>query len=411
MTAPNSDGVLFRPFAGLRVDQKWAARLSAPPYDVLNEEEARALVAANPDSFLRVSRPEVNFPPGTDSHGAEVYAEAAVVMASLVTSGQLVRDPGRRYYIYRMIDQGHRQTGIVGLASLAAYGDGRVLRHENTTPDKEDDRVRHMQALDAQVGPVMLAHRRSGPIADIIEAVTASPPLIEVTAADGVEHLLWDAGEAALMEATEAAFEDLGQLYIADGHHRAAAAARVAAARPPVPDDGFLAVAFAEDQVRILDYNRVIRDLNGLTVDAFLDKVRDQFRVTPAGPDQKTDCPGVLGMYLDGQWHRLQIKDPPLTTPALERLDINLLTDRLLSPVLGIGDPRTDPRIDFVGGARGLGELEHRVTTDGWAVAFSLFPTALGDMMAVADDGDKMPPKSTWFEPKLADGLIFHPLD
>lgn len=376
--------------------------------------------AGRPWSFLHISRPEIDLAPGTDPHEAAVYAKGKENFARLLAAGILQRDPAPYYYIYRLIQGGHKQTGVVAAASVAAYESGRIRRHEHTRPDKEDDRVHQITALNAQTGPVFLVYRHRAAVDALVAEAAAAAPEVDVTADDGVRHLLWVVRERTRIEALERAFEDIPRLYIADGHHRAAAAARVAATRrganPGQAGDApyayFLAVVFPDDQVRILDYNRVVRDLNGLAPQAFLARLDAAFTVQPSVQPVRPACAGEFGMYLEGRWYRLVIR--PQRVPAgdpVKRLDVSLLQDHLLGPVLGIGDPRRDARIDFVGGSRGLEELERRVDSGEMAVAFSLYPTSLEDLMAVADAGLVMPPKSTWFEPKLADGLVSHVLD
>ncbi len=409
---------LLRPFAALRPAPERAADVAAPPYDVVSSEEARALARGRPYSFLHVSKAEIDLPEGTDPYAPAVYAKAAANLAAMVAEGVLRRDPKPCYYVYRLKMGARVQTGIVGGGSVAAYDANRIRRHEFTRPDKEDDRVRQIEATGAQTGPVFTIHRRDARLAAVVAATTARPPAYEVELA-GVTHTLWVVDADADIVAVNAAFDGMDVIYIADGHHRSAAASRVAAARGagdsrPAgtrPFDYFLLVSFPEDEVRIYDYNRVVRDLDGLTEAAFLDRVRGAFEVAPAEGRARPEAPGTFGMYLGGRWYRLALKDRPgKDMSPVARLDVSLLQDRLLAPILGIGDPRTDKRIDFVGGIRGLEGLEARVAA-GWAVAFALHPTSIADLMAVADDDQVMPPKSTWFEPKLADGLVSLVLD
>jgi uncharacterized protein (DUF1015 family) len=408
---------LLAPFAGLRPAPGRAQDVIAPPYDVLTTEEARARALGKPWSFLHISRPEIDLAPGTDPHAPEVYAKGKENFARMLAEGVLRRDPEPCYYVYRLTMGEHRQTGVVAAASVAAYETGRIRRHEFTRPDKEDDRVRQIEALNAQTGPVFLIYRRLPQVDALVEAVTSgAPPEEAAVGDDGVRHEIWVVRDRARIEAFERAFEAVPRLYIADGHHRAAAAARVAAARRNAGGgrscEYFLAVSFPDNQTRILDYNRVVRDLNGLSPEAFLQALAAAFRVTPAAQPVRPGRRGEFGMYLAGHWYRLEI-DPariPQDDPV-RRLDVSLLQEHLLEPVLGIRDPRRDPRIDFVGGIRGLGELARRVDSGEMAVAFALHPTSLEDLMAVADAGAVMPPKSTWFEPKLADGLVSHVLD
>jgi uncharacterized protein (DUF1015 family) len=413
---------LVRPFAALRPSAERAADVIAPPYDVVSTDEARALVAGRPSSFLHISRPEVDLPPGTSPYSDAAYAQGAATFARLQHAGVLVRDAEPSFYAYRMVMDGRTQTGVALIASVAAYETHRIRRHELTRPDKESDRVRNIATLNAQTGPVLLAYRANEALAELIYAAASARPLLEATGPNGVVHTVWQVAAPERVSTFAAAFEALEALYIADGHHRAAAAARVAAERrQDRPRAGevaepayeyFLAVAFPHDEMRILDYNRVVRDLNGLSAEQLVARLRDSFDVEPSDAPVKPAEPETFGMFLAGRWYRLKINAPlvPRHDPVAA-LDVSLLQDRLLGPVLGVGDPRIDPRIDFVGGVRGLTELERRVASGSAAVAFALHPTRMEQLMAVADAGKLMPPKSTWFEPKLADGLLSHVLD
>jgi uncharacterized protein (DUF1015 family) len=407
---------LVRPFAGLRPAPPQASAVAAPPYDVLNTEEARARAKGKPHSFLHISKPEIDLPANTDPYAPVVYETGAKNLARLVEGGVLIRDAEPHYYVYRLKMGDHVQTGIVVAASVADYDTNRIRKHEFTRPDKEDDRVRQIEALNAQTGPVLLAYKADDAVDAIIESAAAGAPMYDVAADDGIQHTLWRIADAATVDRLTLLFDAMKALYIADGHHRSAAASRVAAARrgkgASDAAEYFLAVAFPHDQMRIFDYNRVIKDLNGLSAEAFLAKVRERFDVAPASAQVKPEKPTRFGMYLDRRWYQLDIKPAhiPATDPVA-RLDVSLLQDNLIAPVLGIDDPRRDKRIDFVGGIRGLGELEKRVDAGEMKVAFSLHPTTLAQLMAVADAGQVMPPKSTWFEPKLADGLVSHVLD
>ena len=411
---------LVKAFAGLRPVAARAADVVAPPYDVVSEAEARALAEGRPYSFLHVSRPEIDLPPGTDPYAPAVYAKAAANLAAMVGEEVLARDPGPCFHVYRLTMGTHVQIGLVGAASVAAYDAGRIKKHELTRPVKEDDRVRQIEALNAQTGPVFLVYRSDAAIDGDLAAAAAAAPEVDVTARDGVRHEVWTIRDAGTVERLTAAFDGLPALYVADGHHRSAAAARVCAARRAANPahtgeesyNYFLAVIFPHDQMQILDYNRLVKDLNGHDPAAFLTAVGGAFTVEPVAGRLRPGREGEFGMYLDGQWYRLVIDRTrvPAGDPVA-RLDVSLLQDNLLAPVLGIGDPRRDERIDFVGGIRGLGELEQRVDGGQWRVAFALFPTGMEALMAVADAGEVMPPKSTWFEPKLADGLVSHVLD
>jgi len=411
---------LIRPFAGLRPAPGRAAEVIAPPYDVLSTEEARVRAQGRPWNFLHISKPEIDLPAGTDPYSAAVYAKGRENFEKMLKEGVLGRDPEPRYYVYRLVMGAHHQTGIVAAASVPDYDSNRIRKHEFTRPDKEDDRVRQIDALNAQTGPVFLTYRRSPAVDAIVESVTRGAPDVDVTADDGVRHSLWVMGERSRIDAITAAFDAMPCLYIADGHHRSAAASRVAAARKKAnpkhtgeePYNYFLSVIFPDNQMQILDYNRVVKDLNGLARENFLQKVETAFSVKLESAMVKPGGSGEFGLYMKGQWYRLNIR--PERIPAhdpVKRLDVSLLQDNLISPVLGIADPRRDKRIDFIGGIRGLKELERRVDSGEMACAFALYPTAIADMMAVADAGQVMPPKSTWFEPKLADGLVSHVLD
>jgi uncharacterized protein (DUF1015 family) len=415
-----ADTHLIYPFAGLRPLPECADDVAAPPYDVLSSAEARQQASGNPLSFLHISKPEIDLPEGTDAFADAVYAKGAENIRRMIEDGILIRDPAPCYYVYRLTMGDHAQIGLVGAAPVAAYDDNRVRRHEFTRPDKEDDRVRQIDSVDAQTGPVLVVHQPRDEITAVLGEISATPPLYDVTRPDGVGHTVWLVDDAARIAMIDAAYGALDLLYIADGHHRSAAASRVAGLRrdanPSHRGDEaynrFLIVAFPADQVHILDYNRVVRDLNGLSPEAFLDRLSQDFEVAPSDQPVRPGAPHTFGMYMGGDWYRLTAVSPPGPGAApLERLDVGLLTELILTPVLGVGDPRTDPRIDFVGGIRGLEGLAARVDSGEWAVAFALFPTGIGDLMAVADANEVMPPKSTWFEPKLADGLVSYPLD
>ncbi len=408
---------LVRPLAGLRPVAGRAADVCAPPYDVLNSAEARERAAGKPWSFLHISKPEIDLPEGTDPYDPAVYAKAAENLARMREEGILVQDEAPRYYVYQLQMGDHVQTGLVAAASVKDYDSNRIRKHEFTRPDKEDDRVRQIDALDAQTGPVLLAYRSDPELDALLASVTEAPPEVDIEADDGIRHRLWVVSDPALIEEITRRFDAMPALYIADGHHRSASASRVAKARAAAnpqhtgeePYNYFLSVIFPHGQMKILDYNRVVTDLNGLSPEEFLSRVSEAFRVTRSDEPVRPGHPGQFGMYLGGQWYRLDIDPARIPTDdPVKRLDVSLLADNLLEPVLGIQDPRRDKRIDFVGGIRGLGELEKRVDSGEMAVAFSLFPTPMDALMAVADAGEVMPPKSTWFEPKLADGLVSH---
>ncbi len=411
---------LIRAFPGLRPAPGRAADVAAPPYDVMNEAEAREMVVGRPWSFLHISRPEVDLPEGIDPYAPEVYAKAAENLEKMIGEGILIRDHKPCYYVYRLTMGEHRQTGLVAAASVEAYDSDRIKKHEFTRPAKEDDRVRQIDALNAQTGPVFLVYPSAPVVDDQLAAITRGQPDMDVTAADGVRHEVWVVDEGDIVERLTAAFDAMSALYVADGHHRSAAGSRVGAARKAANPghtgeesyNYFLSVIFPHNQMQILDYNRVIKDLNGLDQAAFLARVGEVFTVEASAQPVKPARAAEFGMYLDRRWYRLRLD--PARIPGddpVARLDVSLLADNLIEPILGISDPRRDARIDFVGGIRGLTGLEKRVDSGEMAVAFSLFPTQMEDLMAVADAGEVMPPKSTWFEPKLADGLVSHVLD
>ncbi len=411
---------LIAPFSGLRPATGRAAEVAAPPYDVMSAAEAKRMAEGRPWSFLHISRPEIDLPDDMPPYAPAVYAKARENLDQMLAAGLLTRDPEPRYYVYRLTMGAHIQTGLVASASVAAYDAGRIKKHEFTRPAKEDDRVRQIEAVAAQTGPVFLVHRAEPRIDDRLAQVASADAEVDISAADGVRHQLWSIAEPADIRELTLAFEALDSLYIADGHHRCAAASRVAASRRSRHpdsiqgggDQGFLSVIFPHDQMQILDYNRVIKDLNGHAVDAFLDRLANSFSVVKTSTPVKPARPGEFGMYLNGEWYRLNLapslipSDDPVAT-----LDVSLLQNHVLDPILGIQDPRRDDRIDFVGGVRGLDGLTKRVDSGEMAVAFALHPTRIQDLMAVADAGEVMPPKSTWFEPKLADGLVSLVLD
>jgi uncharacterized protein (DUF1015 family) len=407
------------PFTGLRPAAGYAAAVAAPPYDVLSTEEARRRAQDKPWSFLHVSKPEIDLAPGTDPYSTPVYAQAAANFERMLREGVLVRDARPAYYAYRLTHAGLVQTGVAMAASVEAYRSNRIRRHEHTRPDKEDDRVRQIEALNAHTGPVLAAYPHAPEVDGLLEQVCSGAPDSEASA-DDVTHQIWSVCGEREVAALTSAFERMRALYIADGHHRSAAAARVAGARRAANPrhDGsesynrFLTVAFPHHQMRILDYNRIVRDLRGMSALEFLTRVGAAFSVKQSVQPVRPEQPGEFGLYMRGHWYRLQIK--PERVPErdpVERLDVSLLTTQLLAPILGISDLRLDERIDFIGGVRGLAELERRVDLGEMAVAFSLYPTRMEDLMAVADAGQVMPPKSTWFEPKLADGLVSYVLD
>jgi uncharacterized protein (DUF1015 family) len=397
-----------QPFSALRPRDDLAAEVIAPPYDVLTEAEARAL-AKNERSFVRVTRPEATMRKGTDPHGDAAYKRARKNLQELVKQGALQQDEAPTYYFYGQRMGEHRQVGVIAAASVDEYDRGDIRKHEHTRPDKEDDRTHHMEVIDVQVGLVFLAFRATEILRALTAKITADDPAWQVTTEDDVEHTLWPA-PTDLVDRIRAAFGQAKTLYIADGHHRSAAASRVHANRGDEQSAHFLAGLYPDDQLQVLAYNRVVKDLHGHEPDAFLDLVQTFFTVLPHAEPRPSER-GTFTMYFRGDWHLLSPR-PGLFDEAdpVARLDVSVLQDHLLAPILGIADPRTSDRIAFVGGIRGHQALEHAVDEDGAAVAFHLFPTGLDQLFEVADAGQVMPPKSTWFEPKLREGVAIRSL-
>lgn len=405
---------LVAPFAGLRPPERQAADVLAPPYDVVSSAEARALVTGRPWSFLRISRPEVDLPEDCDPQSDAAYAKATENFERMLRLGKLVRDELPQYYVYRLTVDSHEQTGLVAAASLAAYARGRIKKHELTRPAKEDDRARQIDALDAQTGPVLLAHRADPRLRELLaQACVNGPPDLDVTAYDGVRHRLWAIADRQAIGTLSETAEALPALYIADGHHRAAAAGLVAAKRGSPAHERFLAVLFPHDELQVLPYHRVIRDLNGLDTDGLLVRIGERFDVGPVDSPVQPEASTQFGLYCDRRWWQLALRDTflPRSGDPVDRLAVSLLHRHLVEPVLGISDPRRDPRIDFVGGSRGLAGLMAQGDNGDMRLALSLPPTGIDELLAVADAGAMMPPKSTWFEPKLADGLVSLLLD
>lgn len=393
----------------LRPPKARAADVASVPYDVVDTAEARALAAGKPDSLLRATRPDIDLPDDADVHGPEAYAAARAAFDRLLANGALVRDAAPGLFVYAQTMGAHRQIGVVGTASAADYAAGRIKKHEFTRPDKEDDRMRHIQAVGAHLGPVFTTFRAVKSIDALIAQVTAAAPEVDFVADDGIRHAVWPVFEAKTIAAFEAAFADeVPALYIADGHHRAAAAARVGAgASPQEPRGRFLTVAFPDTALKILPYNRVVHDLNGHDEVALLTALKADWQIIPLAGAEPPAEPLTVSMYLGGLWYglRLHAARRPDPNDPVARLDVSVVQDRILAPLLGISDPRTSTRISFVGGIRGLGALQKAVDAKG-GVAFALHPTSLKDLMDIADAGEVMPPKSTWFEPKLRSGLV-----
>ena len=406
---------LLQAFRGLRPVPERVADVIAPPYDVLSSDEARELAKDKPWSFLHVSKPEIDLPPETNPYDASVYAMGASNFNKMKEQGMLIRDEQPCYYIYELTMDGHVQTGIAAAASIQAYDEDIIRKHEHTRPKKEDDRVNQIKALRAQTGPVFLTYRQQNDIDEMVNQVKLTRPVYDLVTDDGIRHRFWIVDDAGQVDWLDKSFSRMERMYIADGHHRSAAASRVCADKKSdggTSCDSFLAVLVPDDQVQIFDYNRIIRDLNGLSEDDFLENIGRSFSVEKASEPVRPATKGEYGMYLPGQWYKLTINPEFMASgDSVHQLDVSMLHHNLIGPVLDITDPRRDDRIDFVGGIRGLGELEKRVDSGEMAVAFSLFPTGLDELMAVADAGKVMPPKSTWFEPKLADGLVSYVLD
>ena len=401
----------LHPFRALRPAPATAASVSSVPYDVVSTDEARQLASGNPLSFLRVTRSEIDLPPGTDPYAHQVYDQARQNLEALRKNAPLVVDDEPSIYLYRLRMGNHEQTGIAGCFSVDEYEQDVIKRHERTRRDKEDDRTRHIVELRAQTGVVFLTYPATDAVDAVVTATTAGTPLYDFTAADGVQHIIWRA-DPGQVRSLVGAFRSIPALYIADGHHRAASAARARAALQTnvgtsSDAETFIAVAFPHDQVQILPYNRIVTDLAGRTPSQFLDELRGTVKVAkgPASPKKQRD----VSMYLDGEWQTLDLSRlAPQDGSRASTLDVALLQHHVLEPLLGVGDIRTDKRIDFVGGARGTSSLEEAVKSGRAAVAFAMYPVTIQDLMAISDAGGIMPPKSTWFEPKLRDGLLTH---
>jgi len=408
---------LIKPFRALRPAAGRAAEVLAPPYDVLSSAEARQRANGKPWSFLHVSKAEIDLDPAISPYDGAVYAKAAENLQRMIAAGILLRDDKPCYYVYRLTWRGHVETGFAAVASIAAYADNRIRQHEHTTHAKEDDRVRQIEAVNAQTGPVMMAYPAAREIDAILARAAAGSPAVDVTADDGVRHRLWVIADDTTIAALTRAVEALPALYIADGHHRSAAAERVEKTRGGEGSHRyFLAVLFPQAEMTILDYNRVLRDLNGHSPDELLAELRRRATVEASDQPVRPAAANEIGMFLAGRWYRLTLRPErtnETTQPAdpVARLPVTILTRTIIEPLFGITDQRRDKRIDFVGGGRGLGELERLVSSGKMAAAFALYPTQMRDLMAVADAGAIMPPKSTWFEPKLADGMVSHVLD
>lgn len=400
---------LVRPFAAVRPRPELAARICEPPYDVVSSAQARALAAGNPYSFFRISKPEVEWAEPIDPHDPQVYARGQANFARALRQGWLVQDSAPCFYLYQLTQGTHRQVGVVGVVSCQDYLQGVVRPHESTRPDKVEDRFRHIEALNAQTGPAFLVYRADPALERVLSDQVARPPAVDFTAADGVRHTAWVVSDPAAVAAIQQAFERIPRLYIADGHHRTEAAVRLFQRRSGAGASAyFLAVLFPHNQVQILPYHRLVRDLNGLAPEKLLERLGAVCVVPPNRPPTPTQ-PEAVGLYVAGRWHSLQFRPEVAGGPGpADRLTSALLQRHVLEPVLGIEDPRTSDRIEFVGGPQATAELEARVNRGEFACGFALPPTQIEELMAVADAGERMPPKSTWFEPKLRDGLFCH---
>jgi len=399
----------LKPFAALRPKPELASQICELPYDVMSSEEARAMAAGNPLSFLHVSKPEIDLAPGTDVYSPAVYAKGAENFKQLISQGALFQDARPCFYLYRQIMGKHAQAGLVAAASCEEYLANIIKKHELTRPDKEDDRVRHIETLNSQTGPVFLTYRSVAAFDAFVAKKTAETPAVDFTGKDGVRHTSWIVSNAADLKFVESQFAQIPFLYIADGHHRSAAAGRVFKSRHGAGHSAqFLAVIFPHNQMQILPYNRVLKDLHGLSVEQLMQKLATVFDVKPGGvpaPARKHE----FGFFINGKWHTLTFKSQfTATQDPIEGLDVTILQKQVLAPIFGIDDPRTSKRINFVGGIRGTAELERLVNSGEYACAFSMFPTSIEDLMSIADAGGIMPPKSTWFEPKLRDAMFCH---
>lgn len=406
----------IRPFRGIRPAGDLAASIAALPYDVYSSSEAREIVRDNPLSFLKIDRAETLLPEGTDIYSPEVYQTARRTLDAMIEDGSFIQDNIECYYIYALTMNGRTQTGLVGCASIDDYINGVILKHENTLAAKEADRVHHVDACSAQTGPIFLAYRPCIPLRRIINEVKSRPSLYDFTSDDGVRHQVWKIDGPEYIDNISQLFEKIPHLYISDGHHRAASAVRVGQMRRAA-DPGcsgnegynyFLSVLFPSDELRIYDYNRVVIDRNGCTFDAFLDKIKDGFKIREVGTEAYRPAhKGEFGLYFRKNWYQLTVSPKLISDDPVKGLDVSILQDHILAPVFGINDPKTDPRIRFIGGIRGLGALEETAdASDG--MAFSMYPTSMDELLSVADAGMLMPPKSTWFEPKLRSGLFIH---
>lgn len=409
---------VIKPFCAIRPNQEKAAKIAALPYDVYNRTEAKEIVAANPESFLKIDRAETQLADSVDTYAPQVYQKAHDTLWGMVADGSFVKEETSSYYIYELTMEGRTQTGIAACASIDDYQNGVIKKHENTRAEKEQDRICHVDICNAQTGPIFLAYRSNPTINAVVDVVKKEEPIYDFVSEDGIRHRVWVISEAEQIRTVETSFASIGEIYIADGHHRAASAVKVGQMRREANPgytgeeefNYFLSVLFPDEQLMIMDYNRVIKDLNGLSETAFFDKVSNIFQVELSEePRKKPGKKGEFSMYLAGNWYICRIPEEERPKDPVGGLDVSVLQDRLFAPALGITDPKTDSRIDFVGGIRGMEELERRCSWD-CAAAFAMYPTSIQELFAVADAGLLMPPKSTWFEPKLRSGIFIHAL-
>ncbi len=410
---------IIKDFTGIRPSADYAEKVAALPYDVYSSSEARKVVEGNPYSFLRIDRPEIDFPESVNMYSEEVYQRAKDNLDHMIEENILIEDVQKSLYIYRLTMSGRKQTGIVCCCHIDDYLNGCIKKHELTREEKELDRINHVDFCNAHTGPIFMTYRKQGMVNEIISSwIENNPVEYEFVSDDEIKHEIWVIDNTPTINTLKNIFSEIPALYIADGHHRAASAVKVGLKRREENPNYtgqeefnyFLSVLFPHDQVHIMDYNRVVKDLNGLSSSAFLEKISEDFQIEernhPVSPSQK----GTIGMYLEEKWYELKIKDDKGSTDIVKNLDVSLLQDLILEPILGIRDVRTDNRIDFVGGIRGLNELEKRCTED-MTIAFSMYPTSIEELMTISDEQKLMPPKSTWFEPKLRSGLFIHKLD
>ena len=409
----------LKPFCGIRPIKTLANKVAAPPYDVLNSEEARIQAEGNAYTFLHINKPEIDLDPGIDIHDARVYQKGAENLQRFISEGIIRKDTSAAYYVYRQVMGDHEQTGLVAAASVEEYESGLIKKHEFTRPEKEDDRVKHIDCLNAQVGPVFLTYQSNSLVDAIIDESVAVTPNYDFVASDGVRHVFWVVSDMEMINKIDCAFKNVPCLYVADGHHRSAAAMRIKQQRQQANPNHtgdeaynfFLTVVFPHQQMKIMDYNRVVKDLNGLKVSELLGALEGKFELSELKHARKPSTAHEFTMYLNKQWYTLTTKAGVVDeSNPVARLDVSVLQDNVLNPLLGIENPRTNNRIDFVGGIRGVAELEKRVDSGECAVAFACYPTSIEHLMAIADAGEVMPPKSTWFEPKLKTGLVVHDL-